>query len=105
VPAGEDRDVCALPRHWVVDSIGGIREPDSGVIEGIPFDVAIPMLAGWNLRYDFDDEHVQRIGVWLSDIEYDRLTPTYHPGADIKGLTRDRFAPEIAAQIRQLEET
>lgn len=46
------------------------------VIEGIPFDYAIPMLSGWNLSYDFGDEHVEKVGVWLSDIEYDPPQPS-----------------------------
>jgi hypothetical protein len=45
------------------------------VIDGVPFEFATPMLTGWDLRYDFDDEHVQKMGVWLSDIEYEQPTP------------------------------
>ena len=41
-------------------------------IEGVPFDFAVPMLTGWDLRYDFDDEHVKKMGVWLNDIEYEK---------------------------------
>jgi hypothetical protein len=40
------------------------------VIEGLPFDVAVPMLTGWDLHYDFGDEEVKKMGVWLDDIEY-----------------------------------
>lgn len=33
------------------------------------------------------------------------VVATYHPGAHIKGLTRDYFAAQIAAEIRSLEGT
>jgi hypothetical protein len=45
------------------------------VIDGVPFEFAAPMLTGWDLRDDFDDEHAQKMGVWLSDIEYEQPTP------------------------------
>jgi hypothetical protein len=31
------------------------------VIDGVPFEFAAPMLTGWDLRYDFDDEHAQKM--------------------------------------------
>jgi hypothetical protein len=31
------------------------------------------------------------------------VVATYHPGAHIKGLTRDAFAAQIAAKIRAIE--
>jgi hypothetical protein len=33
------------------------------------------------------------------------VVATYHPGAHIKGLTRDDFASQIAADIRSIEGT
>ena len=33
------------------------------------------------------------------------IVATYHPGAHIKGLTRDRFAEQIASEIRAIEGT
>jgi hypothetical protein len=67
---------------------------ENHVIEGIPFEMAVPVLAGWNLRYDFGDEHVERIGVWLSDIEYDRPTPTQGGTLryNVTSLLRDKNA-------------
>jgi hypothetical protein len=48
-------------------------DPDSasGAVEGVPFDVAIPMLTGWSLSYDCNDQHVQEIGFWIDDFSYD----------------------------------
>jgi hypothetical protein len=50
-------------------------EVSQEVIDGVPFEFAAPMLTGWDLRYDSDDEHAQKMGVWLSDIEYAQPTP------------------------------
>jgi hypothetical protein len=40
-------------------------------IQDVPFDCAVPVLAGWDIRYDFDDEHVRKMGVWLDEVTYD----------------------------------
>jgi hypothetical protein len=40
-------------------------------IENVPYQFAIPMLTGWNLQYDCNDEHVKEIGMWISDWSYD----------------------------------
>jgi hypothetical protein len=51
---------------------------NSGVVQQqheiarLPYDFAIPMLTGWDLSFECDDEHVQEIGVWLSDFKYDK---------------------------------
>ena len=42
------------------------------VIENVPFEYAIPMLTGWELRYPCDDEHVKEIGVWIDKWRYDK---------------------------------
>jgi hypothetical protein len=41
-------------------------------LHGVPFDYAVPVLAGWDLWYPCGDEHVGEIGVWLHDIEYQK---------------------------------
>jgi len=64
-----------LPTN-VRENIGGGRQgemTDSIVIGNIPFDYAVPMLTGWDLRYDFGNaEHITKVGVWLTDFEYKR---------------------------------
>lgn len=46
------------------------------VVANVPFDYAIPMLAGWGLEYPCDDEHVREIGVWIDAWSYQK-----EPGA------------------------
>ena len=40
----------------------------------IPYDYAVPMLTGWDLSYECDDQHVQRVGIWIHDIRFDPAT-------------------------------
>jgi hypothetical protein len=47
-------------------------------VQGVPFDFAVPVLAGWDLHYDFDDQHVRKMGVWLDDFDYE---PPAGPGS------------------------
>jgi hypothetical protein len=39
-------------------------------VENIPFECAIPMLTGWELKYGCDDEHVTEMGVWIDEWSY-----------------------------------
>jgi hypothetical protein len=47
----------------------GVQAEDF-VIENVPFDYAIPMLTGWELRYPCNDENVKEIGIWIDRWEY-----------------------------------
>lgn len=40
------------------------------VIETIPYQFAVPMLTGWNMRYLCNDQHVRHVGVWINDWSY-----------------------------------
>ena len=40
-------------------------------IGNLPYDYVVPMLTGWDLNYECDDQHVQRAGVWIHDIRFD----------------------------------
>ena len=40
------------------------------VIENVPFQYAWPVLSGWNLSFECEDQHVTQVGVWLHDISY-----------------------------------
>jgi hypothetical protein len=57
---------------------GCISTTGSGVVNekheiaNIPYDYAIPMLTGWNLSFECDDQHVSGIGAWLSDFSYEK---------------------------------
>jgi hypothetical protein len=42
------------------------------VVENLPYLCAVPMLTGWNLGYLTSDQHVKEIGIWLSDVRYER---------------------------------
>lgn len=55
---------------------GGVRTRDI-TVEGLPFNYAIPVMTGWDVGYDCDDENVKTIGVWL---EPDSITYDKDPG-------------------------
>jgi hypothetical protein len=40
------------------------------VIDNISFEYAIPMLTGWDLEFNCNDQHVKAIGVWIGDWSY-----------------------------------
>ena len=48
------------------------RREEEVLIENVPYEYAIPMLTGWNLRFPCDDEHVAEIGTWLDGFQYDK---------------------------------
>ncbi|MCE0724355.1 hypothetical protein [Legionella resiliens] len=52
--------------------LGGDVVTQNLVIENVPYDYAIPVLTGWELRYPCKDHHVKRLGVWLHDMSYEK---------------------------------
>jgi hypothetical protein len=49
------------------------EESQTFEIASVPFELAIPLLTGWDLNYGCyseGDHFVQQIGVWLSDMQY-----------------------------------
>jgi hypothetical protein len=48
---------------------GQVRTVET-VVESVPFQFAIPVLAGWDLAYVCGDEHVTEIGAWLPNWEW-----------------------------------
>jgi hypothetical protein len=48
------------------------------VIKDIPYTYAVPLLTGWDLEYDCDDQHVKAMGVRIDEWDYDRSTGTLH---------------------------
>lgn len=41
-------------------------------VEGVPFTWAVPMLTGWDVGINCDDEHVKKIGAWIEDFAWVR---------------------------------
>jgi len=35
------------------------------IVEGVPFQFAVPVLSGWDLSYSCNDENVRQIGAWI----------------------------------------
>lgn len=66
-----------LPREDIglgggcIGEAGGIKTQEY-TIENIPFEYAVPMLTGWELAYSCDDENVTRIGIWITEFQYDK---------------------------------
>ncbi len=40
-------------------------------ITDLPYDYALPMLTGWDLAFECEQQNVQRAGVWIHDIRFD----------------------------------
>jgi hypothetical protein len=64
----EDED--GLFSSCVSPSTGRLTE--ERVIENVPFDYAIPILAGWDLSYRCEDQHVRELGVRIDGYSYDK---------------------------------
>jgi hypothetical protein len=43
-------------------------------ITGLSTKYAIPMLTGWDLRYNCNDQHVRSVGAWIEDFSYEPPT-------------------------------
>jgi hypothetical protein len=65
------KEDVSWPFTGCLRSPSGLRTQDY-VVENVPFDYAIPVLKGWDLSYQCDDEHVKQAGIWLHDINYTR---------------------------------
>ncbi len=65
-----------LPKEdegWTTNCLAGKGiESKEFIIENIPYEYAMPVLAGWDLSYGCDDEHVREIGIWISDFSYEK---------------------------------
>lgn len=78
---GEDIDIIQPPftispqlsyYGWGGGQVGGQQSHSAPrIIENVPFIYAIPVLAGWDLKYSDEKDHrVQEIGVWIDNFEY-----------------------------------
>ncbi len=49
----------------------GIVRTQTFRINDLPYDYAVPMLTGWDLSYECENQRVQRAGIWIHDIRFD----------------------------------
>jgi hypothetical protein len=80
----EDRNACLI-------SPGGVRDEEQ-MIENVPFDYAVPMLTGWDLAHECNDEHVTEMGAWIHDISYEKApdSPTGTLRYIVSSVIRDK---------------
>jgi hypothetical protein len=55
---------------------GGFKK-EQFVIENIPFEYAVPLLTGWELNYETDDQHVSEVGISIDDWSFTGGTLSY----------------------------
>ncbi len=53
------------------NGVDGVVRTETFRIYDLPFDYAVPMLTGWDLNYECDDQHIQRAAIWIHDIRFD----------------------------------
>ena len=68
--------------------VEGIVRTETFRINDLPYDYAIPMLTGWDLNYECDDQRVQRAGIWIHDIRFDMRSHALE--YKISSILRDR---------------
>jgi hypothetical protein len=68
----------------------GGGETEEVVIENVPFDYAVPVLTGWELSHKCNDYDVREVGIWLSDIEYEKLPQA--PTGTLRYKVSSRFS-------------
>jgi len=86
-----------LPREDVgfgtgcISEAGGVKTKEY-IVENVPFEYAVPMLTGWELAYGCDDENVTRIGIWITEFQYDKPAdePTGTLRYTISSILRDK---------------
>ena len=81
-------------------NIDGIVRTQTFRISDLPFDYAVPLLTGWDLSYECEQQQVQRAGIWLHDIHFDSNSSSLEykvssilrdkDGAPVLGLNRTR---------------
>lgn len=69
-------DFLALnPRNGKADtcrkSVDGVVRTQTFQIDELPYDYAIPMLTGWDLTNECEQQRLQRAGIWIHDIRFD----------------------------------
>jgi len=55
--------------YWTPSYPCGVTTEDR-VIENVPYEYAIPILTGWDLAYETDDQHVKELGISIDDWDW-----------------------------------
>lgn len=74
--------------HICRNGVEGIVRTETFRINNLPYDYAIPMLTGWDLNYECDDQRVQRAGIWIHDIRFDARSNALE--YKVSSILRDR---------------
>ena len=77
----------------------GDEKSQTRKVDLVPFDLAIPVLTGWDLSYICSDQNVEEIGTWIESFNYEpnqgevRTTAGMRPSGylryTIRSLLRD----------------
>jgi hypothetical protein len=68
--------------------VEGVVRTETYRITDLPYDYGIPMLTGWDLNYECDDQRVQRAGIWIHDIRFDARSNALE--YKVSSILRDR---------------
>lgn len=68
--------------------VEGVVRTETYRITDLPYDYGIPMLTGWDLNYECDDQRVQRAGTWIHDIRFDARSNALE--YKVSSILRDR---------------
>lgn len=76
----QELDIYPIP---ALGQSSGIRDivTNTFMVENVPYDYAVPVLKGWDLRDNEKDIHIKDIGVWIESFDYERT-----PGSDLGTL-------------------
>lgn len=76
-------------------------QPEEYAFENLPFSFAVPMLTGWDLSYQCNDQSVQNMGAWIDAFEYDRTSGklTTHVSSMLGDVGTDGFSTRIKLSV------
>lgn len=88
VPPRKPNEVAT---YWTPVYPCGVTTEDR-VIENVPFEYAIPMLTGWQLAYETDDQHVKELGISIDDWDWTPGSPGGTLNYRLSSTLRDKDA-------------
>lgn len=69
------------PKSCARAELGDTTHIREFAVTGLAATYAIPMLTGWDLRYNCEDQHVRSVGAWIEDWHYEPPTTRFgHDG-------------------------
>jgi hypothetical protein len=90
-------------RLFCAGTLEGRPKSEEFTISGIPFEYAIPVLTGWELRYVTRDQHVNEMGVLIDEAHYEKA-PGMETGIlryKLTSVLRDKNGfPDFASRHR-----